>query len=207
MILLSLCIYAATDYSVNPRQKEFKYPYPFLKYLFFTNISLYYTIVASVTGIIYRSTGLFRSAFHQMMWTSPIFNSITTSTFWILYFYKKEYIVDKNHLIPGYETYLLTELSLHLFPLILSYLEQVDIKLRKSRIHYSVFAVIIMAYCGVVHIDYCIRGLFLYTFLNKMNIALRAAFFIGMFGCCALFYNILMLVNRRCNKCKSINQY
>lgn len=202
LALLSLCIYAATSYSENPRQWEFKDAYSDLKILYFTYISLYYTIITSVTGLVYVSLGIFRTAFHHMMWTSPVFNSITTSTFWILYFCKREYIVNKRFLKPGYETYLLTELSLHLFPLVLSYMQQFHIELKRSRVHYLVFAVIVATYCAITHVANHMRGAFIYPFLNEMNSMLRAAFFIGIFGCCILFYNMFMFVNHRCSKLK-----
>lgn len=198
--LLCFCIFACTDASVNPKQKEKPRLYGDMEYLYFTNISLYVTILASATGIIHRLTDRLKRHFEILTSVSPVCNSATTVTFWGLYFTKRTWIKAADDLRPGCETWLITELSQHLFPLILSYLEQMDMKLTPSRWYYLLFICIIVTWGTVVHIVAYYKGKFLYGFLDACNPVDRIFFFVGVFGFCILFYHILMVVNRRCTK-------
>lgn len=195
LILLSFCIYATTDYSVNPKQKEIKHPYSDLEHLYFTNISLYFTILASVLCLLHRAVGTLARYVNLALALSPVFNYITTIVFWSLYFIKRELIVCKKYLCPGYETYLITELSLHLFPLILVSLEHVDFKVRRSRSHYYILLGFVAGYCVIVHIAAWYRGCFLYPFLHVMPPLIRIFFFIGMYGLSIMFYNVALFLN------------
>ena len=198
IVLLCLCIFACTDFSVNPKQKEIKRPYDDMEYLFFTNISLYATVLTSVVGIVYRLTDRLKRLFEVLLSLSPVCNSVTTVVFWGLYFTKRSHIKAEEHLVPGYETWLITELSLHLFPVVLSYLEQIDVELVFSKIYYLVFVGIIIVWGTAVHIAKEYKGVFLYGFLNKYNIFERLLFFLSVFGACLFFYHMLILINHRC---------
>lgn len=197
-ILLLLCIYGATDFSINPKQKENKDVYYDLRFFYFTNISLYCTIITSIISIIHRSSARLSGLLHFMLSTSPIFNSVTASTFWTLYFIDKKMIVSKKSLEPGCETYILTELSIHLFPIILSFLEQIDVRLTKSNAYYGLFAIIVVLYATLTYILNAIVGKFLYPFLENISTPKRMLFFITIFCLCMLFYNMLIFINRRC---------
>ncbi|ELA42518.1 uncharacterized protein VICG_00270, partial [Vittaforma corneae ATCC 50505] len=134
VILFIICCYAVTPYSNNPKQREYKHTYSDLKFLYFTNQSLYFTVLTVAVGFIYRLKPRLFEFYNTLLPVALTFEIVVTGVFWSLYFVDKKLIVNTNFLKPGYETPILTELGLHLFPLILLILDQVDVKLRQTRL-------------------------------------------------------------------------
>lgn len=196
LILLSLCIYATTSYSVNPKQNEISDTFSNMKYIYFTNISLYLTIIASLISFGALFTKHLEIVARELVTLVLTTNSITVTVFWTLYFTSPGLIINKRHLEPGCETYILTELSLHLFPFILSVGELLTIRLKKTKLHYLGFLGCVIAYGVFIHITAHFKdGKFPYGFLNKMSLINRIMFLAGMYGCCLVFYNLFMLIS------------
>lgn len=217
MALLSLCIYAATPFSINPKQLEMPTEYTHIKWLYFTHISLYHTILTSSLLIISRikrrlfdeesnasdhspskrtsPAGPLDSLISMCLCTSMLFNFITTGVFWSLYFIYREAIVHKKYLVPGYETYLLTELSLHLFPLCLSFLEQLTLPLKKSVYHLLFTEAFVVLWATAIHIAKIGRKRYLYGFLS-ISLAGRITFFAVIALVCPALYHVIHMINR-----------
>lgn len=224
-MLLCCCIFAMTPYSVNPKQRMYKQPYDNLQFLYFTNILLYYTVLTSFILLIVRLQRRKRRLLEQKIsenaneispkqtlvspwhvWMakignfclcmSPVCNAITTTVFWTCYAINPKLIVNKNSLLPGCHTYIITELSIHLFPLLISCLEQIDIKLTATKVQPISFLVLFVFWATAIHIAKHYKKIFLYKFL-EMNIAYRILFFVGMYAFCMLFLQGLLFINRR----------
>ncbi|KAI4291906.1 hypothetical protein PAPHI01_1180 [Pancytospora philotis] len=204
MALLGCCIYAVTDYSVNPKQFEVTHTYSDMPYMYFTNMSLYTTIATALVGFAARLASPAKRVFREMLLLATIFNSITVTVFWSLYFIKRDLIVNKDFLRPGYETYPLTEFSLHLAPMLLTLLAQLKVRLSRSKLHYLEFFVCVCLYAAIVHVGKYFRGKFVYPFLNGLPPAGIFLFFAAMFGICMLFYNLIMVVNHRIHGVKYV---
>lgn len=208
---LITCIYALTPFSRNPNVIKYKNLYDNMKFLFITYIALYISIVNGCLTNYYRyfykkkknnqideydqSEQMYRVTNFSIIF-SFTFNILVSVVFWTLYFINKKLIVNKNSLIPGCETYLLTELSEHLFPLILSFLEQIDFKLRKTRaIKISIFFALLL-WTVLVHIAKRYKKQFLYPFL-EMNIYLRFIFFILVFLFNLISVKLIFFINKK----------
>lgn len=208
MLLLSLIIYSQTPYSVNPKQKEVDHPYQGVNYIYFTNISCFFTAVTTLIGftLFYKDTLI--STYNFLLSSVIGMNIITTITFWGLYFIKKNLIVKSAFLKKGYGTYLLTELSLHFFPLLLSVIEQTDIMLVKSKYHSVVFLIFLILYYTFVTFEAHSRDrVYLYPFLTKMSEVGRIVFFLGITSALiGIHILVIKLNNMYHNKISTLNR-
>lgn len=195
LYLLICCIYGASPLSTNKKQIPYRAPFISHRYLFFTNLSLWFTIFTSFVALFHRHVLNIYSFVNFAVTSSSIFNSIICSTFWPLYFIKRELIIGRSFIKNNCETYLLTELCIHLVPFILSVFEQYDIPLRKSKS--VVVALILFAPSYLILLSYSKYhlGKFPYSFMNHISYGFVVLFLFGMCVYGFLWYLIIILLN------------
>jgi len=196
LLLLGCLIYGCLPFSVNPNQRASARLFDYLEYFYFTNIALYATIIIITLGMVARYTRKFVSVYERSLSLVASANMITSFVFWTLYFINKSLIVGEKALEPGCETYLLTELSIHLFPLILVLVEQLDLSLhhKANNIYFFIlFNILFMIDNQVFKI---LTGKNLYGFLNHMSVVWLVAFHIGITILSISFYFLYLAVNR-----------
>lgn len=141
-ILFIICIYAATPFSVNINQRNYIYTYSKLTWVFLSNLSLYLTIFTVSIYYIYRYFNKnikLRKLLNNILPTVLTFEIIVTLIFWTLYFYDEKLLINKKFLQPGFTTPLLSQLGIHLFPFVLLFFVQNDIKINKTKEQQIVF--------------------------------------------------------------------
>lgn len=179
-LLFFVCLYSATPYSKNPRQEEHQFAYSNLKFLFMTNQGLYITLCVVAIGFIYRITGRFSRIYNTLLPVATVIETLITSAFWILYFSNKKAIINKKFLEPGYETPLLTELGVHLFPFILLLLDQYNLYIVSSfRQHLMIGWHFLTWFSIVMNVQYTLKKP-IYPFMKyTFNPFIAVGFLIG----------------------------
>lgn len=175
--LIVTSVFSLFDYIDNPKSIS-NIEYNNFKYLLFTKISLFLTVMASISGIINRLTGNYHFIKDFFLPISFSFEFIVTLVYWILYLINKKLIVDSNTLIPGNETTLLSRLSSHIFPMILVCLEYIDFSPNKNEYHIIFFGIFGILYYILVTVYALWFGKYIYPFLDNLNTIQRVLFFL-----------------------------
>ncbi|ELA41665.1 uncharacterized protein VICG_01298 [Vittaforma corneae ATCC 50505] len=178
--LILTSIFSLFDYVENPNSIKSTSEYNNYKYLLFTKISLLLTIISAISGIINRITGNFHFIKNFFLPVSFTFEFIVTFIYWLLFLIDKKLIVDKETLKPGNETPLLSRLSSHVFPLILSYIEYTDFTLKPCDYHLMFFVLFAMLYYILVTAYATYFGRYIYPFLDNLGFYQRLLFFAGI---------------------------
>lgn len=176
--LFGLCFYTATPYAKNPKLEAYPHLYSDLKHLYFTNISLYLTLITVVIGGICKYRRKFSHLYNILLPMSFTLEIVVTSVFWGLYLINPELIKNKLSLEPGFETPIIEEIGTHLFPPFLLFLNQLDMIV----IYHKMQSIAIISFCitwyGIISIVAHQRGKYIYPFMNKItNDALRFGLF------------------------------
>ena len=195
--LFGACFYSATPYSTNEKYAKIRHPYSDLDFLYFTNISLYLTLLTVVIGIIYRYKKSFSSIYNVLLPMALSLEIIVTIMFWSLYMIDPALIKNKNSLLPGYETPIITELGQHLFPVILLSINQRQMKIIYHKFQTLAFITLLIIWYTVVTIIAHQRGKYIYRFMSEIkNDQTRFALF-------CLFIAIAYLIHRTYIKIKA----
>lgn len=178
--LILTSIFSLFDYVENPNTIKSTSEYANYKYLLFTKISLFLTIVSAISGIITRLTGSFYFVRNFFLPISFTFEFIVTFIYWFLFLLDKKLIVDKETLKPGNETPVLSRLSSHVFPLLLSCIEYTDFTLKPCDYHLMFFVLFAVIYYVFVTIYAVYFGKYIYPFLDNLGFYQRLMFFVGV---------------------------
>ncbi|KAI5149193.1 hypothetical protein ENBRE01_0754 [Enteropsectra breve] len=208
--MFGLGIYALTPYSVNPNQRKTITAYDSYHYVYWTFITLYLTIAAYSICLIARKYKRISRVATHLLTMSAVLNGITTATFWTLYFIDKEFIVGKAARGAGNETYLITELSLHLFPVLLTWLEQIAHRIVYNKNYIYALVGITLAYASLVHSfkSFVVEGkVYVYPFLNIASNFHILCFWCGVFLLGVLFYSILLRLNKNIHQVRQPSVY
>lgn len=195
--LFVLCIYSVTRFGENPNQRECCHMYSGFYYLYFTFQNVYLATFTAILGFVYRhSSEKIRktvfSAYNTVLPVSTVLSFGVTVVFWSLFFYDKKLIIFWKYTEPGYETYMLTELGQHLFPLLLLFLEQIDIKITQTPYQVYFMMLYLITYGIVIKIFAMNLGKYIYPGLRFIgNNSLLGAFFI--FTIMMIYYMIYRL--------------
>jgi hypothetical protein len=166
--LFIICCYCCTDYSNNPKQLEYIHTYSDVKFLYFTNQSLYFTVFTLIISFIDSYRLHISEIYNILLPISITLETIVTAMFWSLYFIDRKLIVNKNFLRAGYETPLLTELGVHLFPLILLIIDQIGKRFEKSKARSMFLSFYLILWGGIIVVLGNKRGKYLYPFMNLL---------------------------------------
>lgn len=135
VVLLGLCVYATMDISLPPKIAEVMNKDSGGKFLYLTIITLYLTIISTVLGYISKTKvgKKLEEIYKDMLAVSFSLEGIVTTLFWTLYFINPTLLKGRKLYDQGIRESFLTELSAHLFPIILLLICQTDVRLRKRR--------------------------------------------------------------------------
>ncbi|KAM0681446.1 hypothetical protein GINT2_000648 [Glugoides intestinalis] len=196
--LIITSIFSLFDYAENPNFLKIDNEYKNYKFLLFTKISLFLTIISAISGVIHRLTGNYHFIENFFLPISFTFEFIVTTVYWALFMIDKRLIVDKNTLKPGCETPLLSTFSSHVFPLILAYIDRIDFKMKPKDYHIIFFILFGVFYyiCVTLYASYF--GTYIYPFLDKLGCYQRISFFIGIAIVGICFYKLqIRLVDKQ----------
>lgn len=200
--LFFICFYASTKYAANPLVAALSSPYSNLRFLYFTHISLYTTLLTFAVGFIYRTKRKLFKLYNVLIPLSFTLEFLVTFTFWAIYYHDPCLIKGRIARLPQYQTPVLTELGQHLFPFILIILEQIDVHIQRSRVHTP----LIVFFCAIWYTVISIvakykNGVYPYPFMKnirdeKLRLALLSLFIISAFT----IQKIYILIKTRKNK-------
>lgn len=192
--LFLVCIYSITRFGENPNQRQFTHLYTNYYFFYFTFQNVYLALIVAILGLLLRTTSgkIKERVFQIYNAITPVaiaFSIAVTLGFWTMYFVNKRMVIYYKFTLPGNETYLLTELGQHLFPIILLLLEQYDVKLVKSSSQIIFMTLYLIYYCSAVEILKMKLGKYIYPGLKVFSENhLFPVFFFGLSMCFYLIY-------------------
>lgn len=202
--LFLVCLYSATPFAQNKMQRLVRHLYSDYHYLYFTNQTLYLSLLTSVLCTAYRLLRKSRLkaiallVINTMLPVILSLETIKTCLFWSLYFYNKKLVIYPKYTLPGYETPLLTELGMHLFPLFMLLLEQADMPLERTVCQPMLLVSYVLFYYALITAFAARTGKYLYLFLDVMSSeVLRVAFFAGSLAAGYAVYLCYMRCKRK----------
>ncbi len=168
-------------------------------FFFFTNIALTYTIICIFIGMCKRFNPLLNCIHLFISITGFILEILVTISFWILYFIDPKLVkgdFEHNNITCSL---VIQEFPKHLIPLILLFLENLNIKHRRSFYHFMFFLFFSFIYFLINEIYAICKLDFLYPFLNYFSPLQRFCFFLLMFGLSISSYIIVLFIKNREN--------
>lgn len=194
LLLIKACLAALTALSAfghleNPNCRGLKDVYSGHKYLYFTNISAYFTLMAYLAGIMYRSTDRIYSTYNLLLQMALSLETVTVVVFWCLYLVDKRLIKHPKSFIPGCETPILEELSAHVFPFVLVLIEQHDVPITRSQYLGPFIISIAATYYVATRVYAHYLGEYIYSFLGSMSESGRMLFFVSTAVILLMVYN------------------
>lgn len=179
--LIVTSVFSLFDFLENPRAMAIKDLYSSHKYILFTKISLFLTLMSALSGIIHRLTGNYSFMRDFLLPISFTFEFIVTSVYWTLFVIDKRLIINSESLKSGLETPMISMLASHIFPMVLSCIEHLDFTSRVNSYHMIFFAIFAILYYMVVTAYASYFGKYIYPFLDKLNGWQKMLFFVGIF--------------------------
>lgn len=188
IILSTICLYSLTPWAENQNMLKHRHTYSNLKMLYFTNQSACLSLIAVGFGFIYRYKSKYFQIYNTILPTAIAFETFLVSIFWPLYFKIPSAVMNKKATMPGFETPILTELGLHLFPFILLIVDQIDFKIKRTRVQSVYLITHLASWISIIVSLRLVKGKFMYPIMNyTKNIFILA----GGFGLCALMIYLI----------------
>ncbi|AFM97993.1 hypothetical protein EHEL_030960 [Encephalitozoon hellem ATCC 50504] len=133
LLLLGLCVYAAMDCSHTSAVLGAASAFTAGKFIYFTFISLYLTIISTVLGYIVKTKAgkKLEAVYKDMLAVAFSLEGIVTVLFWSLYVTDRKLLLGKS--VMNDSDSLFIEMSSHLFPIVLLLISQAEVRLRKER--------------------------------------------------------------------------
>lgn len=188
--LLSLCIYAATDYAHPPEANELAKSLAGNNFLYLTHWGLYLTIFTIIVG--YTANSLSN---HKLLLIYKNLLSITipveifiVTAYWGLYFIDPMLVRNRDLYIAGVRTSTLTDISLHLVPLILLIVDQTSIQIEEQNFHYFILSIVGFFYFAFSYYYSTINGSWPYPFLDDLSTKNRSIFIVVFIFIILVYY-------------------
>ncbi|ADM11239.1 uncharacterized protein Eint_030950 [Encephalitozoon intestinalis ATCC 50506] len=176
--LLGFCVYGTLDYALPEQVVQSINRTSGGKFVYLTVLSLYLTIITTVIGYLTRTKvgKSLETTYKDLLALSFSLEGIVTLLFWILYFINPTLLKSRKLYSEGIQESLLTELSQHLFPLLLLLICQIDVRLKKRKRCISfVFGFGILYFLETWYF-YTVDGKWPYPIFKKMNTIGRILF-------------------------------
>lgn len=143
--------------------------YSDIEALYMTNMGLYLSIFAVSIGFIkQRSTNLAK-IYTSILPTVFTIEFGVTTVFWTFYAIDPKFLVNRKFLLEGYQTPLLTELGIHLFPFILLFIDQYNVPMPNDKKQRAFLLIFFTSWITTVVILGETKGKYLYPFMNKFS--------------------------------------
>lgn len=175
------------------------------RFIYLTSLSLYLTITSAILGYLTRILGYLTNlksvkmlalVYRELLALSFSLEGIVTMMFWTLYSINPGFVRSKKLHSQGIRISLLTELSQHLFPLLLLLVCQAQTVIKKTRrCLYFLFAFGTGYFLNIWFFS-TINGRWPYPFMNKISMPLRIL--VIAMGCLVgtVFCYVLLAINR-----------
>ncbi|CAD26249.1 hypothetical protein [Encephalitozoon cuniculi GB-M1] len=173
--LLILCIYATTDYAYPKEWADLANKLAGGNHIYFTRLSLYMTIMTLVLSYCVKYFGVssIREVYRDSLSIALPMEGLVTTVFWILNTIDPTLLKDRELYMAGVRTPLVSELSLHLLPLVLLLIDQVGVNIYERKRHYWVFGFFGVIYFGIIHHFQRINNSWVYPFLGYVLLPMR----------------------------------
>ncbi|KAI5169985.1 hypothetical protein PAEPH01_1151 [Pancytospora epiphaga] len=146
-------------------------------YLYFTNISLLYTLFTVFMGMLSKLNKPFHTIHAFSVATALILEFIVTITFWPLFLINPMLIKNKSDLIEMGGPSYIGELPKHAFPALILLIEQAELQITKQWSHRFFFLGFSVMYYIASETYTAKLGLYLYPFLKNLSALSRLIFF------------------------------
>lgn len=195
--LLGLCIYTTTDYAYPKKHMEYIRSLHGGRMLYLTNIAQYLTILTAALGYLVKMAIMeaLTPYYKAVLPVSTTMEGLLTCMFWTLLFIDPKLIKGVESPDPKDRVSLVTDISLHLVPLILLLIDQMDVKLEWNP--WCVLYILVLGASYFLHLWYHSRknGKWEYPILNNMSMSRRILFFVVAVLLGILFYIVLLKIN------------
>ncbi|AFN82715.1 hypothetical protein EROM_030940 [Encephalitozoon romaleae SJ-2008] len=198
LVFLGFCVYATTDFSLPPEIVEMSNATSGGKFVYLTIITLYLTIISTVLGYISKTRvgKRLEEIYKDMLAVTFSLEGIVTTLFWSLYFINPTLLKNKSLYKRGIRESFLTELSAHLFPIILLLICQADVRLQKrKRCIYFIFGFGALYFLEICYFSFVNNGKWAYPIFRKMGWVQRILFVLIACFIGTLFYMGLLATN------------
>lgn len=202
--LLSLCMYAATDYAHPPELNKLKETLTGKNLIYLTHWGLYLTILTIFMGYTANSFSnrkLLLIYKNLLSITIPI-EIFITSTYWGMYFIDPVLLRNKDLHAAGVKTSMLTDISLHLIPLVLLVLDQTKIKTEEQNHHYLLLCAIGACFFAFSHYCSIMNGSWPCSFLNEISKEYRTILIIVSMLIILIYYKLYFKIYSFASKIK-----
>lgn len=190
IILFSICLYSLTPWAENQNMAKHTHTYSNWKMFYFTNQSALLSLVTVAFGFIYRYRSKCFKIYNTILPTAIAFETFLVTAFWYLYFKYPTALINKKATLPGFETPLLTELGLHLFPLVLLLIDQIDFRIEKTKMQTRYLIGHLSCWVSIATTLRIVKGKFMYPFLNLIkNVYLLGVTFV-------LFFIVILVIQK-----------
>jgi len=191
-LLLSVSVYSFEPLSNNFKPQISRIQYTKDDFLFFTNISLFYTTFCVIVGFLKQLAPTLNKLHRFLLPTSIVLEMMVTTFFWILFLINPS-LVKKDFNKSGFSLLsLYTEFPKHLFPLLILMIEQAGMKLERMWTHKLFFIGFGIFYGSLSEILIISESNYLYPFFKKFSFKGRILFFVASILINFFFYEVLM---------------
>lgn len=166
--------------------------------LYFTNISLLYTALGVMVGIVAKLSKSERiKALHEfIVVTSAVMSMLVVTVFWILFVIDPKLVTPYskgNEVLHTFDNYI-REFPKHLYPLIVVFIELSNVVLEKKGTHRFFLFSIAVAYTIMCEHLIRVHNFYVYQFLNTGSFKGRLISYIIITFLCLAAYEILHYV-------------
>ncbi|KAH9411755.1 FAR-17a/AIG1-like protein [Ordospora pajunii] len=197
-VLLLLCVYGASDYSQTKESIDLSNRIAGGNHVYLTYISLYMTIITLFLSYLVKHfgfssiNGIYRDA---LAITLPI-EALVTSVFWTLNSIDPTLLKDRDLYLAGIRTPFISELSIHLVPMILLLADQFGAEIKHKNHHYHALIIIPLAYLFVIHYVYWANNYWIYPFLGCIPAVMRIGLTLVLIVLILIYYNIFQAISK-----------
>lgn len=201
-VLFVLCIYGTTDYAQAKENVDLSNRLAGRNHIYFTHLSLYMTIVTLLLSYLVKHFGIssMREIYRDTLSITMPIECLVTTIFWILNCIDPTLLKNRELYLAGVRTPLISELSLHLLPLVLLLSDQIGVKVYERKRHYWMFVSISSIYFLTIYYFHLLNKCWVYPFLDNMSMASRVALFAVSTLLVILYYKMCLRLSQLINK-------
>lgn len=202
LILLGISVYALDPISSRIHKTPTSLATDIREYLYFTNISLVYTIFSVFLGFFHKFNKKISKIYKFCVATALVLEFIVTITFWILYAINPALVKNKSDFIGTEGPSMIRELPKHLVPTAILILEQTDLYFSRKWCHRLFFIAFCFIYYIISEVYTLLTAKFLYPFFKYFTDFQRFIFFSFMTVFALLLYELFMVFKAKRTKVK-----
>ncbi|KHN70083.1 hypothetical protein CWI42_030990 [Ordospora colligata] len=197
-VLLLLCVYGASDYSQTKENIDLSNRIIGGNHVYLTYISLYMTIITLFLSYLVKHFGFssIKSIYRDALAITLPIEALVTSVFWTLNAIDPTLLKDKDLYSAGIRTPLISELSIHLVPMVLLLADQFGTEIKHKNHHYHALIIIPLVYLFIIHYVYWANSYWIYPFLGSIPAVMRIGLTLIFIVVILIYYNLFQVISR-----------